>query len=510
MLLREKKMPFKNLLVILLISIPAILYSQNIREWQNLRVVKQFQDSIGFKSIPSADLLFSTVNDTFPYSNKKFHHYIFNFNLGRYESDNLVLDLLPPVNYSIRYGAKGGESRAKFGGLIIGRYKKKLKFYTGFTEDRIHIQDFLKFEKSRLFPGHSLLRVDGDGEFNFSDSYSRVVYDVNDNFSFTIANDKAFIGEGYHSLFLSDYSKHHPFVNVTFKNQHFFYESQFHILSNVHRGDSFYYQKKGGVFRRIGVNYKNFEGGLFSGIIWSIQDSTGIVDYKPEYIFPVLFLRPVEYSLGSRDNAVLGAWFNYTFKKIKIYSQVVVDDLNVKQSLENPSFFQNKIGYQIGAKALFNDGSNNYYFLLEHNLVRPYTYAHKFEELNYSNYGSELAHPLGANFWDVTGVASWNNYRYGANVVLSYSQKGYDLENNSYGGNIFNSDFNSVNGLLSASNPFLQGDVKEKFTFVASLDYILNPSQNLKLQLGYQNSNEAYFFFKLKSNLDFHFTEWLN
>jgi hypothetical protein len=39
--------------------------------------------------------------------------------------------------------------------------------------------------------------------------------------------------------------------------------------------------------------------------------------------------------------------------------------------------------------------------------VRPYTYSHKTTQVSYSNYLQPIAHPLGANFKEVIGIARY-------------------------------------------------------------------------------------------------------
>ena len=485
-------------------------FSQNIKEWQSLKVLSSFENDSINTSFNSFDALFLLTNDSIEYNTKHWTRFLMNVNPLQYKDDNFKLTFVMPINYSFGKGQGKSNYRTMFGGLILGSYKSKIKFYTGFTEDRIKLLNPGEYETTRLFPGHSLLRTEGKNVFNFSDSYSRLIYSSNEFFKLTVAYDKEFIGEGLNSLFLSDYSNYHPFLKLDLKNKIISYQSQFHILSNVGTSSSFNYRKKGGVFRKLGVRFKNITTGLFSGIIWAIDDSLGRSNYRPEYVLPILFLRPIEYSLGSVDNSIMGLWFNYKYRNTKWYSQFVIDDLNVKESFNNPSYFQNKIGYQLGVKTLIEKDNHLFYLLLEHNLVRPYTYAHKKPELNYSNYGFELAHPLGANFWDINGILTWEHNRFGVNLFLSYYEKGIDDANDSFGGDIFQSDYNSINGLFSLNNPILQGSLKSNFGYSFSMNYLIHPSNNLKLQCGIQKNEESYLFLKLKSNFNFNYKSWLN
>jgi hypothetical protein len=72
------------------------------------------------------------------------------------------------------------------------------------------------------------------------------------------------------------------------------------------------------------------------------------------------------------------------------------------------------------------------------NIVRPFTYSHFDSTANYTHYNQPLAHPLGAGFAELIGIA---RYQPAKNVFLTlkgmYYQKGVDTAGLNFGGNIF-------------------------------------------------------------------------
>ena len=118
-----------------------------------------------------------------------------------------------------------------------------------------------------------------------------------------------------------------------------------------------------------------------------------------------MFYRPVEYSVGSPDNALLGASFKLKIaKNIQLYSQVLIDEFYLKFLKERKGWWANKQGYQAGFKVFNLFHLNNLYLQGEANYVRPYTYSHGNSIQNYGHYNQSLAHPLGANFKEAVGI----------------------------------------------------------------------------------------------------------
>jgi hypothetical protein len=64
----------------------------------------------------------------------------------------------------------------------------------------------------------------------------------------------------------------------------------------------------------------------------------------------------------------------------------------------------NKYGAQVGVKYIDILGIKHLDFQGEYNMARPYTYSHSKTGLSYSHYNQALAHPLGANFSELTST----------------------------------------------------------------------------------------------------------
>ena len=92
----------------------------------------------------------------------------------------------------------------------------------------------------------------------------------------------------------------------------------------------------------------------------------------------------------------------------------------------------------MGAKYIDAFSVKNLDLQMEMNRVRPFTYSHRDSVANYTHYNQPLAHPYGANFQEIIGIA---RYQPAAKWMLHakaiYYMQGKDTGAVNYGGNIF-------------------------------------------------------------------------
>ena len=253
------------------------------------------------------------------------------------------------------------------------------------------------------------------------------------------------------------------------------------------------YPPKYGSFHYLDITIaKRIQLGLFEGIIWQGSDSTGKRGIDINYINPIIFYRPIEFSLNSADNAIMGV--NLKIKALKytsVYGQFVIDDMNLSKSQEGKGFFQQKYGYQIGLKSFNLFGVKNLYVQAEYNQVRPYTYAHKKQLQIYAHYNEALAHPLGANFREMVGIIGYRWKDLSAELKVNYAVYGADTGMFSYGQNIFLSDHNAVGGIYSFGNSIGQG-VKTTLVYAQfRVSYLVNPKTNWNIFIEYTSRNQS-------------------
>src|SRR3989338_116084 len=177
--------------------------------------------------------------------------------------------------------------------------------------------------------------------------------------------------------------------------------------------------------------------GIFESVIFQPKDTAVNRGFDAEYLNPLVFYRPQEYSLGSSDNVLLGVLLSAKLKKHMIYGQFILDEFVLAEIRAHSKWWANKYGGQFGFKGRFVSGNNKFFYRLEYNFVRPYTYAHISDEINYGNQGNPLAHPYGSNFMELLGELKWSNGKWWVNVFANYFSRGADNNGYSYGGDIY-------------------------------------------------------------------------
>ncbi|HET6990442.1 MAG TPA: hypothetical protein VFJ43_03920, partial [Bacteroidia bacterium] len=265
-------------------------------------------------------------------------------------------------------------------------------------------------------------------------------------FNLQVGRDKHFWGDGYRSLFLSDVSGAMPYIKQTTTIWKLQYVSLFTWMQDYSHGNQFAkdFRNKFGTFHYISFNATRWLNiGIFESIIWQGNDPNRQRNFDVNYLNPIIFFRPVEYSLGSSDNAMLGGAFKFRLNKNnQVYSQILLDEFFLKEILAHNGWWANKQGYQFGYKCFNFAHVKDLFLQSELNIVRPYTYSHGSSQQNYSNAGMPLAHPLGANFTELITILSYPEKQFTFTGKINYARYGLDTAGTDYGQNIFISYIN--------------------------------------------------------------------
>jgi hypothetical protein len=270
-----------------------------------------------------------------------------------------------------------------------------------------------------------------------------------------LGRDRAFMGNGYQSLFLSDHATDYYLLNVNTRIWKFEYINHFAQLVDyiANKPDNFGAQPR----KFLAMHQLTYRPtrqlalGLFESIVYAAHLPNGYRGFELQYLNPIIFYRAAEQFTGSSDNALMGANFKANLlRRFQLYGQLLLDDFNFSMSRTGPNYFGNKIGYQAGLKWVNVLGLRMVDLQAEFNRIRPYTYAHYNIASNYAHYGNPLAHPRGANVNEAIGILRVRPHaRLGIEALAAYTQQGLDPTDRSrnYGGNIFRSDNTRNNGL---------------------------------------------------------------
>jgi hypothetical protein len=291
-------------------------------------------------------------------------------------------------------------------------------------------------------------------DFAFAEGQVSIV--ANQNLNFQFGNGSQFIGSGYRSLFLSDFSGNYPFLKTeifAFKGR-LQYNVIYAQLTNPYRLKYFTtpeatYERKIGVFHHLDFAVTpELNINLFEGSQWRSTDSLGT--HTPDYLFvnPIIgFNSILKGSETNNYNSILGIGFDYLLPNIrgsqtKLYSQIVIDHQNIG-------------AYQFGFKIY--DIIPKLDLRVEYNHLSKNVYLSQQLRYNYTHNSFGLAHPIGPETDELIGILNYQFKRFfiynklvfyshtqidSLNIETAYSNTSSNINNpNNYNLNVFNNTF---------------------------------------------------------------------
>jgi hypothetical protein len=358
--------------------------------------------------------------------------------LKRDSTSTLTINVLPdalvayePNGFAVRSGLAFGLE-----GTLGKKWALRSSYRLGYT-NRGDVAYLSSLQAKSLFrntfTGESAL---------YHDVRGRLTYTPNEIFTVETGIDHLYIGEGERSLLAGNQGVPLPFIQAKAK----FWKFQYLFSQQVGFED----RQETRTPKGIATHYLGFQAskkwnfGIFETVVYDMYDTLYNRGFEPEYLNPLIFYRPQEYSLGSADNVMIGLHTSYSFGKHKAYGQFILDEFLLAELRARSRWWANKYGFQLGVKGLFTAKGREVFYRTELNLVRPFTYAHTAPGVVYGNAALPIAHPLGSNFMELyhefaTTLGAWR-----VEVWLQLYVKGNnDPDTNlSYGGDIYESYIN--------------------------------------------------------------------
>lgn len=424
----------------------------------------------------------------------------------------------PLVNFS--NGVELIESKSTFinsrGYIVEGILGNSISFSTSFLENQSVFPNYLDsyIRNNKIVPGQGFARSFKENGFDYAMSSGHVTYTPSSMFAIQFGHGKNFIGDGYRSLLLSDNTFNYPYLRVQTNFWKIQYTNLYAELMDINyfetnsldNWDQMGYPKKYLSSHYLSVNISSkIKISLFESVIWRTNHAPGSNGFDINYLNPIALLRPIEYSLNSPDNVLVGLNASYTLSSSYLYGQLVLDEFSVDY-LSSKNSWANKYGYQIGYKIFNPIDINRLTIQVEFNLVRPYTYAHNNPSQNYAHYNQPLAHPLGANFSELLFMADYKWKRFVIDAKLISAKYGGQISGSpiSYGSDLymatgnFAQEANLIN--IGTGRPadndieMFQGNLTIIKSGSFNFAYIINPLTNLKINLGvtFRSFNDDY------------------
>lgn len=399
-----------------------------------------------------------------------------------------ALDVTPLIDAGLGWSSQVGAVYRAAPGLAVNlRYGSTWSFYAdalgGSERPAAYIGAFI--DSSGVIPGTGK-NFAREGDPAFFQPTARLSFAPGTIFSFDLGYGKNFIGSGYRSLFLSDVASNYPYLKITTDVWHFKYINIYAALQgspDAHAFPDDFRSKYSTTHYLSWAVSPRFNMGLFETIVWQGSDSLSRRGFDPNYLNPVIFYRPVEYSVGSPDNALIG--LDLSFKASKstlLYSQWMFDEFLLSSLRNRDGWWANKWGVQLGVMTWDVAGIRNLNLRGEFNCVRPFTYTHGSTLQNFAHFNEPLAHRLGTNFYEGLIDAAYERKGWFAELKIIWSEYGRDPDSLNLGGDIFKS---YENPSMQYGNTIAQGVRTVLYRQSLTAGYVLNRSMNLRAGIRY-------------------------
>lgn len=397
----------------------------------NADFTTSYQDSFQLKK-PILGILFQTPAHLYQTIGKDFSFVadaVVNFSLGHSTDDQKIFQ----NTRAIRFRGKI-EDRVGFYALISENQER----------DPLYVQNQVyQYNGIQGLPGQAFFKsfADHPGAFDYFGIRGGITFNAGKKVDFALAYDQFKIGDGFRSLFLSDYGAPFLFLKT---NVHF--SDKFDLTSTVAQTiapftnsnniapyfDStrprnymmfHHLDWQATPFLKVGV----FENTIFSGASANSSGRLGIANTDPTQ-------GPVSTpDKGKTTRSRVGLDFRAVpTKNVELYGQWLIDGVT-----DWGTSFKNRNAVQLGAKYIDAFGLDNLNLQAETNIVRPYAYASNYVENNYTHYNMPLAHPLGSNFREVVGLISYRPLKkLYVNLKAIVFKKGLDENGLNYGGDL--------------------------------------------------------------------------
>lgn len=371
-----------------------------------------------------------------------------------------------------------------------GSIDQKVFFQSDVIETQQRFPNYVDtfYMRTNAIPGAALVKPFESSSLDFENGKDFLYAEASFNFAASrhigieMGHGRHFIGDGFRSLIMSDFSEPYFYLKLNtkvwkFQYQNLFIEAAAKTPQDIN-GDRLV-PKKYLATHYLTINAgKNLNFGLVETVVFSRENG-----FELQYLNPIIFYRTVEAGLGSPDNASIGFTWKWNFlQRFSLYGQFFLDDINLGEIFDNNiGFWGNRFGVQAGIKYIDAFGIDNLDLQFETNHVRPYTYAHKDSTTSYAHTNQAIAHPLGANFREYIFTALYRPIpRLALNAKLISATSGEDAPDENYGANIL-----VPNGTRSLSEGVEIGQGVPTDLAILAFDVDYQLKHNLYLTLSY-------------------------
>lgn len=354
---------------------------------------------------------------------------MFNFHIGQQKDD-------PELTFINQRGLE-----------VRGSVDDKLFFYSSLVESQARFADhvtkrveaFQAIPYAGNFKHYTPRLLDITDAYDYNQASAYISFKATKHVGIQLGHGKHFIGNGYRSLFLSDFSNYAFYLKLNTRVWRFHYQNLFLELSplgaNNSPGSNERIPKK-----YIAAHYLNYRitpklaVGLFEATVFNRSQQ-----FEFQYLNPLILYRTVEGMIGSPDNVLVGFDARWNFlNRFQLYSQFMLDEFLFSALVkpEEKGWWGNKYGFQAGLKYINAFGIDHLDMQAEYNIVRPYTYSHADSLNAYTHYNQPLAHPLLSNFKEIVALLRYQPLpRLSLSARYVHAETGENTDTENWGAN---------------------------------------------------------------------------
>lgn len=448
------------------------LFRQDVRQYQDSIVEQNYWEANKRRQTQYTYIQYdNNDNDTtikskqpfakflYPKKEKTFlaHFYQTPAHLLEIRKKNFYVNINPIIHVTAGYEQFGNSGNFTFlnrrGAAIRGNIANRVYFYSDIIETQASFPKYIQkiINRDNAVPGAGFYKkynavfsrdtVENGVDYLLATGY--ISFDLLKNhIGMQIGHGQNFIGDGHRSLFLSDYSPNYFYIKFNTRVWKLHYQNIFAQLTQNYtirqRAFDLAFGRKYLAAHHLSINLlDNLNIGIFEGVIFSRGGQ-----FDLQYLNPLIFYRAVEQAAGSPDNVMIGLNWKWNFlQHFSFYGQLVLDELAIGTLVaQGGGWWGNKFAVQAGLKYIDAFGVDQLDLQGEFNIARPFIYTFRDSSANWTHYNQPLAHPMGANFYEIIGIV---NYQPLPNLFLrgqlNYAVYGQDEANTNWGGNIHKS-----------------------------------------------------------------------
>jgi hypothetical protein len=303
---------------------------------------------------------------------------------------------------------------------LRGDIGPRFSFETMFLESQAVVPQylFLRVRDQRVVSGQGRSKIAGYSVLDYGWSQASISYAPASWMHIQFGHGRHFAGHGYRSMLLSDHAPPAPYLKFSVattnrmlqystwhsKLQHGVLEAD--RIPTGRPGETLFYWMRSRT-NHLSLALGRLDLALFESTIFRNIDADGIRKLDPMELNPVIGLNTLQFGFNGEYHVLVGADLRLKVtNKAFLYGQVATNDPGQRTA------------WQAGVR-LFDVVRRDIHLQVEYNHADPFMYMHDPARLAYMHSGLPMAHPFGAHFQELVGIADLGLKRWRLQVKVN-------------------------------------------------------------------------------------------